>query len=271
MFRHGDALGYTLTSEGDELLPSEGQLRGQLVALMGGRAAEALLFVDHTGGASNDFEKANQLADAMVTRWGLGADPETAGGITGRGALGYLVGGENGTLRGPAEAAATRAIASILDEAYETALDTLRANLDLLERVAAYLVEIEEMTGEEFVDICEGRLSPSREALATWLAADAQPRERAAIRAGEITRAGLTVRRAPIAAIVPATPHAAGTATGPSGASGSLAEAAATRDEPSRSRRVQALRGLVGESRRRMAIVAGRRPGRRAKDEVTAT
>ena len=160
---------------------------------MGGRAAEALLFVDHTGGASNDFEKANQLADAMVTKWGLGADPETAGGITGRGALGYLVGGEGGTIRGPAEAAATRAIASILDHAYETALDTLRANLDLLERVAAYLVETEEMTGEEFAAICEGRLEPSAEALATWLVAEAQPRERSAIHAGEVTRAALRV------------------------------------------------------------------------------
>ena len=193
MFRHGDALGYTLTSEGDELLPSEAHLRGQLVALMGGRAAEALLFVDHTGGASNDFEKANQLADAMVTKWGLGADPETAGGITGRGALGYLVGGEGGTMRGPAEAAATRAIASILDHAYETAIDTLRANLDLLERVAAYLVETEEMTGEEFAAICEGRLEPSAEALATWLVAEAQPRARSAIDAGEVTRAALRV------------------------------------------------------------------------------
>ena len=66
---------YTLTSEGDELLPSEAQLRGQLVALMGGRAAEALLFVDHTGGASNDFEKANQLADAMVTQLGSRCRP----------------------------------------------------------------------------------------------------------------------------------------------------------------------------------------------------
>jgi cell division protease FtsH len=268
MFRHGDALGYTLTSEGDELLPSEAQLRGQLVALMGGRAAEALLFVDHTGGASNDFEKANQLADAMVTKWGLGADPETAGGITGRGALGYLVGGEGGTIRGPAEAAATRAIASILDHAYETALDTLRANLDLLERVAAYLVETEEMTGEEFAAICEGRLEPSAEALATWLVAEAQPRERSAIYAGEVTRAALRVPSDRVAAVVAAPAVArvvAEESLAPAGAVGTAALEA-----PNGRRPVHRLRSAIAARGRGVASIMRRRRTRRPNDEVVA-
>ena len=271
MFRHGDALGYTLTSEGDELLPSEAQLRGQLVALMGGRAAEALLFVDHTGGASNDFEKANQLADAMVTKWGLGADPETAGGITGRGALGYLVGGEGGTMRGPAEAAATRAIASILDHAYETAIDTLRANLDLLERVAAYLVETEEMTGEEFAAICEGRLEPSAEALATWLVAEAQPRARSAIHAGEVTRAAL---RVPSAGDRRDRPGDGGGACrcGPGAhrPPGGVVGIGATADPPAPRRPVHGLRSAIGAGGRGVASIMRRARPRRPKDEVVA-
>ena len=82
LFAHGEALGVTVSSQEDNDLPSESDLRARLVALMGGRAAEELLFHEVTGGASNDFEKANQIATTMVTQWGMGRDPEaTDGGI----------------------------------------------------------------------------------------------------------------------------------------------------------------------------------------------
>jgi len=85
LFAHGDALGVTVSSQEDNDLPSESDLRARLVALMGGRAAEEILFHEVTGGASNDFEAANRIATSMVTRWGMGRDPEAAeGGISTR-------------------------------------------------------------------------------------------------------------------------------------------------------------------------------------------
>ncbi len=88
LFAHGEALGVTVSSQEDNDLPSESDLRARLVALMGGRAAEELLFHEVTGGASNDFEKANQIATTMVTKWGMGRDPETKeDGASGRGSL----------------------------------------------------------------------------------------------------------------------------------------------------------------------------------------
>ena len=86
LFAHGEALGVTVSSQEDNDLPSESDLRARLVALMGGRAAEELLFHEVTGGASNDFETANKIATRDGHPWGMGRDPEAAdGGMSGRG------------------------------------------------------------------------------------------------------------------------------------------------------------------------------------------
>ena len=75
LFAHGEALGVTVSSQEDNDLPAESDLRAHLVALMGGRAAEELLFHEVTGGASNDFDKANEIATRMVwsMRWRFAA------------------------------------------------------------------------------------------------------------------------------------------------------------------------------------------------------
>ena len=118
LFAHGEALGVTVSSSEDDDLPSETDLRARLVALMGGRVAEELLFHEVTGGASNDFEKATSIATTMVLRFGMGRDPEAADeGATGRGVLTTLVGDSAGFSRDVRDAQA-RAIGSILDEAY---------------------------------------------------------------------------------------------------------------------------------------------------------
>ena len=91
LFAHGEALGVTVSSQEDNDLPSETDLRARLVALMGGRAAEEILFHEVTGGAANDFEAANRIATAMVTKWGMGHDPESLDrGISGRGVLSFF-------------------------------------------------------------------------------------------------------------------------------------------------------------------------------------
>jgi hypothetical protein len=177
LFAHGEALGVTVSSQEDNDLPSESDLRARLVALMGGRAAEEILFQEVTGGASNDFEAANRIATAMVTRWGMGRDPEAAdGGISGRGTLSFLVpdAGRH-TLPSDVQGAATRAIRGILDDAYAEACRTLIANMDTLRRLAAYLVEHERVDGSTFDELFDGR-RPVPNAEDEWRAATSRPR-----------------------------------------------------------------------------------------------
>jgi cell division protease FtsH len=176
LFAHGDALGVTVSSQEDNDLPSESDLRARLIALMGGRAAEEILFHEVTGGAANDFEAANRIATSMVTKWGMGRDPEAAdGGVSGRGALSFFVPAGGQSLPSEIQPAATRAIRAILDEAYADASRTLIANLDTLRRLAAYLVEHERVDGPTFDDLFDGRLAVPTEG-DEWRAAGARPR-----------------------------------------------------------------------------------------------
>ncbi|HEX5013191.1 MAG TPA: AAA family ATPase [Candidatus Limnocylindrales bacterium] len=176
LFAHGEALGVTVSSQEDNDLPSESDLRARLIALMGGRAAEEILFHEVTGGASNDFEAANKIATAMVTKWGMGRDPEAAdGGISGRGSLSFLVPTGERTLPSDVQAAATRAIRSILDEAYAEACRTLIEHMETLRRCSAYLVEHERVDGETFDELFEGRRVVPK-ADDEWRAATARPR-----------------------------------------------------------------------------------------------
>jgi cell division protease FtsH len=177
LFAHGEALGVTVSSQEDNDLPSESDLRARLIALMGGRAAEEILFHEVTGGASNDFEQANRIATTMVTKWGMGRDPEAAdGGISGRGALSFLVPTGSRSLPSEVQAAATRAIRSILDEAYADASRTLIAHLETLRRLAAYLVEHERVDGATFDELFDGRREVPT-AGDEWRAATSRPRD----------------------------------------------------------------------------------------------
>jgi cell division protease FtsH len=176
LFAHGEALGVTVSSQEDNDLPAESDLRARLVALMGGRAAEELLFHEVTGGAANDFEQANRIANAMVLRWGMGRDPEASDhGRSGRGALSFLVEVGSNKLPSEVQAAATRATRSILDEAYADACRALVDNMALLRRLAGYLVEHERVDGETFDALIDGRIDvPNAEI--EWRPAASRPR-----------------------------------------------------------------------------------------------
>jgi cell division protease FtsH len=176
LFAHGDALGVTVSSQEDNDLPSETDLRARLIALMGGRAAEEILFHEVTGGASNDFEAANRIATSMVTKWGMGRDPEaTEGGISGRGSLSFFVPTAGHSLPSEIQAASSRAIRAILDEAYAEASQTLIAHLETLRRLAAYLVEHERVDGATFDELFDGRITVPT-AGDEWRAAASRPR-----------------------------------------------------------------------------------------------
>jgi cell division protease FtsH len=199
LFAHGEALGVTVSSQEDNDLPSESDLRARLVALMGGRAAEEILFHEVTGGASNDFEAANRIATAMVTKWGMGRDPEAAdGGISGRGSLSFLVPTSERSLPSDIQSAATRAIRSILDEAYAEACRTLVAHMETLRRLAAYLVEHERVDGETFDELFDGR-RPVPNAGDEWRAATARPRDWGDVVDLAARRASITAAPVPLA------------------------------------------------------------------------
>lgn len=175
LYQHGEALGVTVSSSEDNSLPAESDLQAMLVALMGGRVAEELLFTEITGGASNDFEKASEIAKMMVTRWGMGADPgDRTASPSGRGSLSVLVADE---VSGEIRTAQDRAIRAILDAAYANARSTLLAERERLNRVAAYLFEHERIDGDEFAAVFEGRALPSSDEIGAWRDAAAKPRE----------------------------------------------------------------------------------------------
>jgi cell division protease FtsH len=181
LFAHGEALGVTVSSQEDNDLPAESDLRARLIALMGGRAAEELLFQEVTPGAANDFEKATHIANLMVHRWGMGSDPEQkASGASGRGALSLIAARRDDSLPTELQGAATRAVASILDNAYDGARQTLAERLDTLRRIGVYLVQNERIDGDTFDALFEGTLDVP-DAQIEWRPANSNPREWAAV------------------------------------------------------------------------------------------
>jgi cell division protease FtsH len=177
LFAHGDALGVTVSSSEDDYLPSESNLRGRLIALMGGRAAEAILFHDVTGGAANDLEKASDIATNMVTKWGMGQDPDCADpGASGRGALSLRVVADDASVSTGVRAAMDRAINATLDQAYTQAREALLTEMKRLTRVAAYLYEHERIDGAQFDALYDGTLSPSADVEKQWRSAKSKPR-----------------------------------------------------------------------------------------------
>jgi cell division protease FtsH len=175
LYQHGEALGVTVSSSEDNALPAESDLRAQLSALMGGRVAEELLFHEYTGGASQDFAKATDLATTMVTRWGMGADPTAqTKGVTGRGILSAIVITEHARPSVEVAAAQDRAIRAILDDAYARSRSLLLGRMDLLDAVGGYLYEHERMTGDEFEAIVAGTLAPT--STSEWRSPAASPR-----------------------------------------------------------------------------------------------
>jgi len=177
LFAHGEALGVTVSSQEDNDLPGESDLRARLIALMGGRAAEELLFHEVTPGASNDFEKATHIATMMVNKWGMGHDPQQKiDGPSGRGALSFITTKRDANLPTELQAAATRAIAAILDSAYSDARQTLVENMGMLRKIGRFLVQEERIDGDTFDALFEGRLDVP-DAEGEWRPEKSRPRD----------------------------------------------------------------------------------------------
>ena len=146
------ALGYVMNvPEEEKYLSTKKELEARLVELMGGRAAEEIVFETVTTGAANDIQQATNLARAMVTQYGMsekfglmGLESQENQYLTGRTVLNC----------GDATAAdIDQEVMKILKNAYDEAIRLLSDDREAMDKIAAFLIEKETITGKEFMKI----------------------------------------------------------------------------------------------------------------------
>jgi cell division protease FtsH len=146
------ALGYTLKlPTEDRFLMTEIEFRQQIAMLLGGRAAEALIFQSVTNGASDDLQRATDIAEQMVTLYGMS---KALGPLAyeKRSANNFLGNGQNSPRRSLSEEtgkAIDEEVKQIVEVAYEQALQILRDNRELLETMTSQLLTTEVLEGDE--------------------------------------------------------------------------------------------------------------------------
>lgn len=145
------ALGYTLKlPTEDRFLMDEKEFREQIAMLLGGRAAEEIVFGTVSNGASNDMQRATDIAERMVTTYGMSKV---------LGPLAYEKGQQNGFLGNTnnprrlvsdeTARAIDREVKEIVEMGYQQALDILNSNRELLEKITQRILETEVIEGEE--------------------------------------------------------------------------------------------------------------------------
>ncbi|MBR2346789.1 MAG: ATP-dependent zinc metalloprotease FtsH [Clostridia bacterium] len=161
----GNALGYTLNPpKEDKFSVYKNELKEKIAMLLGGRAAEEIIFEDVSGGASNDIERATKIAKQMVTKLGMSD-------LLGLRAFGndhgeVFLGRDFSSSQDYSDDTAAKIdseIHKIISEAYDNAKRILTENMDKLHFVAEFLVRNEVMDGEQFAAAMEG--NPSFEEL----------------------------------------------------------------------------------------------------------
>ncbi|RVU54247.1 ATP-dependent metallopeptidase FtsH/Yme1/Tma family protein [Anaerosphaera multitolerans] len=146
------SLGYTMNvPEEERYLMTKSELLAQITTLLGGRAAEILKFGEVTTGASNDIERATQLARSMVTQYGMS---ETFGPMGLESIQNQYLDGRNvGNYSEETGTEVDKEVNKILEKCQEDALNLLSENTKALDAISEYLLEKENITGEEFMDI----------------------------------------------------------------------------------------------------------------------
>ena len=142
------ALGYTLqVPTEDRFLLSKEEIESQIATLLGGRSAEEIIFGSITTGASNDLQRATELADKMVTSYGMS---EVLGPLAYQKQQNQFLGGmEMARNVSPATSEAIdKEIKTIVENAHKSALAILNANRDLLESISEKLLETEVIEGD---------------------------------------------------------------------------------------------------------------------------
>lgn len=150
--RTSGALGYTMqVDKGEQVLMSREDLFNRIATLTGGRAAEEVVLGCVTTGASNDIEQATRLARAMVTRYGMSEKYDMMGLETVNNA--YLGGDSSLTCSSETAADIDREVLKMIDDAHQKARKLIADHLDIMHEAAAYLLDKETITGEEFMAI----------------------------------------------------------------------------------------------------------------------
>ena len=146
------SLGYVMQfPEEEKYLETQAEMEAELVSLLGGRAAEEVKFDTVTTGASNDIEKATQLARSMVTQYGM----SKAFGLVNLESVEnrYLDGRPVLNCSDKTAAKIDKEVQNMLAAAYKKALAMIRDNENTLDAIAEYLIEKETITGKQFMEI----------------------------------------------------------------------------------------------------------------------
>ncbi len=150
------ALGYTLhLPEEEKFLMTQEDLLAEIRTLLAGRAAEEVVFGSKSSGAANDIERATDIARKMVTMFGMSDKYGMMGLATVQSQ--YLDGQMGLTCAQETAAGIDNEVRAIIDRCHDDAVRTLQENRDMLDKIAAYLLEKETITGGEMVAIIEGR------------------------------------------------------------------------------------------------------------------
>ena len=160
----------SLPSE-DKSYRSKKEMKEDIVVLLGGRVAEALIIGDISTGASNDIERATKLAFAMVAQYGMS---DTLGPIAySTDDSNVFLGKELGHSKNYSESTAAKIdkeVSDIITTGYNKTEEILKNNIGRLHEVAKFLISNEKMSGDEFKKVMEGA---SAEELLTELNKDA--------------------------------------------------------------------------------------------------
>ena len=146
------SLGYVMqVPEEEKYLMTKDEMISRITTLLGGRAAEAICFETVTTGASNDMEKATEMARAMITRYGMS---EKFGLMSLEEVQDSYLSGR--TVMNCSDATATEIdteVKELLKKCYDRALELLKDNKEILDKIADFLYEKETITGKEFMEI----------------------------------------------------------------------------------------------------------------------
>ena len=159
------ALGYTLQMPTeDRFLMSETELKDQIATMLGGRAAEEVIFNSITTGASNDLQRATDLAERMVTTYGMSdiLGPLAYEKSQENNFLGQGMGNPRRMVSDETAKAIDEEVKSIVENAHQQALEILKKNRDLLEKIAEEILEVEVIEGEKLQSLLGKAESPQQ-------------------------------------------------------------------------------------------------------------
>ena len=175
------ALGYMLQlPEDDRELLTQSELQSRIAVLLGGIAAEQLIYNETSTGAQNDLQRATDLARRMVTEFGM--SPRLGRMYYSEAQRSPFLAGSGGMVSESVHSEATLReidieVKRLVDEAYRTALDTLTSQRETLEKITADLIEMETMSAEHMHKVIDAnRKGPKLMALAGPLS-DSAPAE----------------------------------------------------------------------------------------------